>query len=104
MLRKVKLSRAKLQNISNSDVISPMFVIDDEVVPMINEAKYLGIQIDKTLGWKEHINIIAVKISRGIGMLRYAKRYVPLSTVKTMYRSIVENLSTILLHGMGMLH
>ena len=83
-------SRAKLQNISNSDVISPKFVIDDEVVPMINEAKYLGIQIDKTLGWKEHINIIAAKISRGIGMLRYAKRYVPLSTVKTMYRSIVE--------------
>ena len=83
-------SRTKLQNISNSDVISPKFVIDDEVVPMINEAKYLGIQIDKTLGWKEHINIIAAKISRGIGMLRYAKRYVPLSTVKTMYRSIVE--------------
>ena len=83
-------SRAKLQSISNSDVISPKFGIDDEVVPMINEAKYLGIQIDKTLGWKEHINIIAAKISRGIGMLRYAKRYVPLSTVKTMYRSIVE--------------
>ena len=78
------------KDISNSDVISPKFVIDDEVVPMINEAKYLGIQIDKTLGWKEHINIIAAKISRGIGMLRYAKRYVPLSTVKTMYRSIVE--------------
>ena len=96
-------SRPKLQNISNSDVISPKFVIDDEVVPMINEAKYLGIQIDKTLGWKEHINIIAAKISRGIGMLRYAKRYVPLSTVKTMYRSS-RTLSTILLHGMGMLH
>ena len=57
---------------------------------MINEAKYLGIQIDKTLSWKEHINIIASKSSRGIGMLRYAKRYVPLSTVKTMYGSIVE--------------
>ena len=57
---------------------------------MINEAKYLGIQIDKTLSWKEHINIIASKIARGIGVLRYAKRYVPLSTIKTMYRSIVD--------------
>ena len=83
-------SRAKLQNISNGADIRPKFIIDDEVVPMINEAKYLGIQIEKTLSWKEHINIIASKISRGIGMLRYAKRYVPLSTVKTMYRSIVE--------------
>ena len=42
-------SRAKLQNISNSDGINPKFVIDDEVVPVINEAKYLRIQIDKTL-------------------------------------------------------
>ena len=62
-------SWAKLQNISIGDDIRPKFVIDDEVAPMINEAKYLGIKIDKTLNWKEHINIITSKISRGIGML-----------------------------------
>ena len=56
-------SRAKLQNISNGADIRPKFIIDDEVVPMINEAKYLGIQMDKTLSWKEHINIIASKVS-----------------------------------------
>ena len=83
-------SRAKLQNISNGADIRPKFIIDDEVVPMINKAKYLGIQIEKTLSRKEHINIIAWKISRGIGMLRYAKRYVPFSTVKPLYGSIVE--------------
>ena len=54
--------RAKLQNISNGDDIRPKFIIDDEVVPMINEAKYLGIQIDKTLSWKDPINIKASKI------------------------------------------
>ena len=62
------------QNICNSDGINPNFVIDDEVVPMINEAKYLGIQINKTLRRKGHINAIASKISRGIGMMRNAKR------------------------------
>ena len=67
-------NRAKLQNDSNSDGISLKFVIDDhEDVPMINEAKYLGIQIDKKLSLKEHINTIASKISQGIGLLRYAK-------------------------------
>ena len=82
--------RAKLQKISNGADIRPKFNIDDDVVPMINEAKYLRKQIDKTLSWKEHINIIASKIARGIRMLRYANRYVPLSTVKTMYGSIVQ--------------
>ena len=80
----------KLQNICNSDGIYTKLSIDDEVVPMINETKYLGTQIDKTLSWKEHINVIASKISRGIGMLRYAQRYVPLSTIKIMYWSKVE--------------
>ena len=51
-------SRAKLQNISNGDDIRSKFVIDDEVVPMINEAMYLGIRKDKTLSWKEHINTL----------------------------------------------
>ena len=37
-------SRANLQNISNGADFRLKFVIDDEVVPMINEAKYLGIQ------------------------------------------------------------
>ena len=83
-------SRAKLHLSVKGDDIRPKFVVGDEVVPMINEAKYLGIQIDKTLSWKEHVNIIASKISRRIGMLRYAKRYVPFNTVKTMYGSIVE--------------
>ena len=81
------IGRANLQNISNGDGIRAKFVTDDEAVPIIDKAKYLGIQIDKALSWKEHINIIASKISRGIGMLRYAKRYVPLSTMKTMYGS-----------------
>ena len=83
-------SREKIQYISNSDGISPKVVIDDEVVLMINEAKYLGMQIDKTFGWREPINTITSKISRGTGMLRYTKRYVPLSTIKAMCRSIVE--------------
>ena len=75
-------SKAKLQNICNSGGINPKFFIDDELVPMINEATYLGIQIDKTLSWEKSINIIASNISRGIEMLRYAKGYIPLSTVK----------------------
>ena len=80
--------RPKVQNIDNicnSDGIYPKFVIEDQVVPMINESRYLGIQIDKTLSWKDHVNIIASKISRALGMLSYAQRYVPMSTIKAMY-------------------
>ena len=63
---------------------------------MINEAKYLGIQIDKTLSWKEHSDIIASNISQRIGMLRYAEVR-PTQYSKNRVRNIVE--SRVLGHG-----
>ena len=42
------------------------------------------------LKWTSQLALTTNKISRCIGMLRYAKQYLPISTVKTMYRSLVE--------------
>ena len=47
-------SRPKLQNNCNSDGINLKFVIDDEVFPMINEAKYLGITLVLILRFTRH--------------------------------------------------
>ena len=57
---------------------------------MIGSNKYLGVQIDPELRWREHITFAIDKISRAMGMLKYAKKYIPLETVKNMYTSIVE--------------
>ena len=34
----------------------------------------LGVQVDQYLNWEEHLLTIRKKVSRGIGMLRLAKR------------------------------
>ena len=65
-------------------------VIDQEPVSKIKHAKYLGIEVDQFLNWDEHISALIKKISRGIGMLRYRKKYIPLTTARSMYRSIIE--------------
>ena len=57
---------------------------------MVKEVKYLGVQVDHQLKWTSQLALTTHKISRGIGMLRYAKQYLPLSTVKIMYKSLVE--------------
>ena len=57
---------------------------------MVKEVKYLGVQVDHQLKWTSQLALTTNKISRGIGILRYAKQYLPLSTVKTMYKSLVE--------------
>ena len=64
--------------------------INEENLDMIGSNEYLGVQIDSELKWREHITFAIGKISRAIGMLKYAKKYLPLDIVKNMYTSIVE--------------
>ena len=69
---------------------SPFLHIGDEAISIITSTKYLGVQVDQFLNWDEHLVTITKKVSRGLGMLRYAKRYLPLVTVQAMYKSLVE--------------
>ena len=62
---------------------------DNELV-VIQRTKYLGVQIDCSLDWKEQINAVATKVSRVIGFLRYAKPFLPKASLKTFYTGIVE--------------
>ena len=64
--------------------------INEENLDMIGSKKHLGVQIDSELKWREHITFAIGKISRAMGMLKYAKKYLPLDIVKNMYTSIVE--------------
>ena len=41
---------------------------------MIGSNKNLSVQIDSELKWKEHITFAIGKISRAMGMLKYAKK------------------------------
>ena len=51
--------------------------------------KYFGILIDKNLSWKYHIDYVASKISRTIGIIARLRHFIPLSTLLTIYRSLV---------------
>ena len=50
--------------------------------------KYLGILINKNLSWK-YIHYVASKISRTIGIIARLRHFIPLSTLLTIYRSLV---------------
>ena len=58
----------------------PDLVIGNEVITMVNYTKYLGLQVDDQLKWSTHVSSTIKKISRGIGILRYSKLYLPKET------------------------
>ena len=63
---------------------------DPEIIPHINEDnldmigsnKYLGVQIDPELMWREHITFAIGKVARAMGMLKYAKKISPIRNCK----------------------
>ena len=55
-----------------------------------DHVKYLGVIIDEHLSWKHHINYIALKISRNIGIISRLRHFVPLKTLLSIYNSLIS--------------
>ena len=60
----------------NSLDIQPSINIDKQSVKRVKYSKVLGVQIDVHLAWTKHIEIIAGKISSGIGAMKKAKEII----------------------------
>ena len=64
--------------------------IRNKELEVIQKTKYLGVTIDNSLNWKEHIKTVSTKVSKAIGFLRHSKTFLPQETLKTLYKGIVE--------------
>ena len=69
----------KLANLTQSLIISVQHIAQ------VKSTKFLGIIIDDSLQWGEHMKYVKGKMSRGIGILYKARRYFNLDTLKTLY-------------------
>ena len=50
--------------------------------------KYLGVIIDSTLSWKEHLNNLSKKLSRTIGIMYKLRPFVNLKIMKNIYHAL----------------
>ena len=83
-------SKQKLSHMKHSYSVIPRFHLGTENIDLVNQTRYLGLIIDETLKWGSQIKNIETKISRALGILKYAKKYVPLATLKEIYKGKVE--------------
>ena len=86
------ISTKQKQNIlkcQNKDL--DLKILENEVeVEVVKKTKYLGVQIDSSLDWKEQIKAVSNKVPRAVGFLRHAKSFLPKETLQTLYKGIVE--------------
>ena len=84
VLKKEKLPYQPTKNIYDNDKVSY------STLECKDHVKYLGILIDKNLNWKVHIDLIALKISKAIGMIAKLRHSVPLSVLVKLYQSLIS--------------
>ena len=64
-------------------------LIDGQNINEVQKTKFLGIIIDNQMTWKWHINYIAGKIARGIGMLIKARQFLNKVGLMSLYYSFI---------------
>ena len=63
--------------------------INNKAIKEKEYIKYLGVLIDSTLSWKQHVSNISKKISRSIGIMYKLRPFLPLNVLKNVYYSLV---------------
>ena len=80
----------KLRKIYTPMVPISHFQVNGNDIDFVKEIEHLGLMIDETLKWESNVKYTQKKISRAIGLLKYAKQYVQENTLRNMYLSIVQ--------------
>ena len=78
-------TQAKIKNIGNQCKI----YLENVEIVQTNVAKFLGVLIDNNLSWKNHIEYIAKKIAKSVGIIKRIRHSLPLETLNTLYNTLI---------------
>jgi hypothetical protein len=65
-------------------------MINDQLIPRVHSIPCLGVKLDETLNWDEHIEMVCKKVGAGIGILKRIKPYVPADTLISIYNALIQ--------------
>ena len=65
--------------------------INNLVIPATDSHDFLGVILDKTLTFTQHINLVSSKISKTIGILFKIKDFVPENILRIIYMSLIQS-------------
>ena len=63
--------------------------INDIKIDQTDKTKFLGVIINQTVTWSDHINVVTHKVNKSIGILSRLSRTIPSSVLVSLYQSLV---------------
>ena len=64
-------------------------ILDNKILSMVSETKFLGVIVDNKLSWKSHIKHISTKISKSLAILKIVKNIFPRNILRMIYMSLI---------------
>jgi len=71
------------------NITLPKLFIDNIQLEFVDQFNFLGIIIDKHLTWKSHVDMVAKKLSKTIGIMHKLRNTLPYYSLKTIYNSLI---------------
>ena len=67
----------------------PCLMIDNTLIERVTGFNFLGVTVNEFMNWNSHVQKIANKISRALGVMHRLKRCLPISAMKLLYDSLI---------------
>ena len=67
-------TKPRHNNIKSADMELSLNICGSEL-DVVEKIKYLVVQVDNRLDWKEHIKVASAKVSKALGLLQHTKRF-----------------------------
>jgi hypothetical protein len=64
-------------------------IINGEKIEVVSQTKFLGIILDTDLSWKFHLSHLSKKLSKSVGILSRARRFLNKTTLTQLYYSFL---------------
>ena len=69
----------------------PSLFFNESVVPKVKEQNHLGLTLDSKLSFERHVNEKIIKAKKGIGIIKYLSKFLPIKTLDQMYKALVRH-------------
>ena len=69
----------------------PSLFFNESVVPKGKEQKHLGLTLDSKLSFERHVSEKIIKAKKGIGIIKYLSKFLPIKTLDQMYKALVRS-------------
>ena len=67
------------------------FEVNHKKINRVIKTKYLGLDVDENLSWKDQYKNVKAKVKSGLSALRKLKDILPQSKLVAVYRALIES-------------